>query len=235
MNFGRWLRGATRIRLDGRTAGNLFKNVATIGGSVMGGGAGIALAGLGNVAGQGLLPGSNIGDMARAGVRGAGTAALSNAARAGLSGLANRGASGAVDTGLGAVDSGVGAAADVAGAGPSVASAAPEIAPLEAGNIAGAQSTLSRVGRTASSVGSFAGRNSNSVAAGLQGLGMAMNAPGEARLRDAEIRRMESMTAADEEERARRRRLEESLEPLQLALAQQLNAPRAPVPSNPYA
>lgn len=223
MSFKKWLRGATRIRFDDRTLGNLTKNLATGAGAALGGVPGLALAGIGSAAGQAMLPGSNIGDIAGAGLRGAGTA---GALHSGVGALRSIGSS------AGAAAPGV-ANAPVAGASTV---GTPGMAPLQAG-VGGVPSVtalpptassgaLSRIGGRLKALPrhalDFAKENPTSAALGLQAAGNLATSGTENRLLSAQAAELERRTGESEYESQRRQERERALQPLWSTLGQSL-------------
>lgn len=228
MGFGKWLKRATRIRFDNRTLGNLTKNVATGAGTVIGGPAGLALAGAGSALGQAALPGSNLGDILKSGVKGAATAGALNK----VGGLAKRALPGPSLPGAGAPP--VPSVPSVATSTPT--SALDAIEPLPGGDIAGARSLGSKLLDPVRAVGNFAKDNATAVGLGLQGAGELVGAGSENRLRNAEaaaLERRADETLYDFEQRKRR---DAQLAPLWSALGQtvgsRISAP--PIAANPY-
>jgi hypothetical protein len=215
-----WLSSAwTRNR---GAIGNALKNFAPVAGALTGGLGGLAIGGLGSALGRGIQPGAKFGDIAKQGISGGSIAYSGSKALGGLKGLFAPGSSAAGT-----------AAGSVAGT-PPLPPGAEELASLGGGDIASAQPLLSKIGHAASSVGSFANKNPMAAAMALQGVGSAMNAPSEGRYRDAQTRALEAQVAESEEERARRKRLEDAMEPLRQMLVAQMNQPRMGIAPNPY-
>lgn len=194
MGFKKWLKGATRIRFDDRTLGNLTKNVATGAGAVIGGPAGALIAGGGSALGSALSPGSNIGDIVKSGVRGAGTAGAIHTAGS----LANKGLA---KLGGGAADAATSSATGVPSV-PSMAeplvNAAGDFAPPSTGGF------LSRVGDIGGKALSFAEKHPNAAGAGLTAIGNLAGNDSENRLRNAQAATLERRLGEDEYDYQRR-------------------------------
>lgn len=220
MGFKKWLKGATRIRFDDRTLGNLTKNVATGAGAVLGGPVGLAIAGGGSALGSALSPGSNIGDVLKSGVRGAGTAA---ALHAGAGMLKN-----AVTPG-GAPPAPVGPPRDVLGTPADFSSSVRAPTPAPSG-------ILNRVGRGAGNVLEFAKDNPTATGMALQGVGALAGSDSENRLRNAQAARLERETGESEYDFQRRKEREAQYadlwSPLGTAIGSGLTSG---VARNPYA
>lgn len=84
MSFSKWLKGATRIRFDDRTLGNLTKNAGVVGGTIVGGPLGLAIGAGGGALGQAAL-GGNFGESLNAGLKGAANTGLAQAGKGVLS------------------------------------------------------------------------------------------------------------------------------------------------------
>lgn len=81
MGLKKWLKGATRIRFDDRTLGNLTKNAAVGAGTIVGGPLGLAIGAGGSALGQATMKGANIGDIIGAGFKGGATTGLLGSAK----------------------------------------------------------------------------------------------------------------------------------------------------------
>lgn len=206
-----------------------MRNAAPVAGTLMGGPAGLALAGLGSAAGRAVSPGSNIGDILKSGVSGASMAGIGMAGKSALSGLMERGgAEAGAELAGNSLDDLAGGAVPEVGLTPSAPSAMEAIgSAAQSAAPEGGKSFLSRVG-------SFIEKRPTASAMALKGIGDIASAPSENRYNDARARSLDLETQMQQDEMERRRRLEASLEPIRLMLAQQLNAPRSPVAPNPY-
>lgn len=201
--------------------GNALKNFAPVAGALTGGLGGVAIGALGSMAGRGIQEGANLGNIAKQGVSGGSIAYGGSKALGGLRSLFAPSSS-AMNT--------------VTSAGGEIAPAAVESAGLEGGNIAASRPLATRVASRAGGAARWANDNPMAAAMALQGTGTALNAPSENRYRDAQTRALESQTASDEEERQRRKRLEDAMEPLRRLLAGQMGAGNPyTVAPNPYA
>lgn len=239
MGFGKWLKGATRIRFDNRTLGNLTKNAAVAGGTLLGGPAGYALAGAGSALGQGLLPGSNLRDIAGAGVKGAGTA---GALRVGGGLLKNAASSAqnplAVGTpGAASSASSIPSTLQPPGTLTSALQGAPGAAPAGGLTTALQTSAVPQSGfRSAlNTVGNFAKDNTTALSMGLNAASNALTSGSENRMNEAQADLLEQRadeTAYDFEQRKRR---EAALAPLWSNLGSALGSNYDQVAKNPYA
>lgn len=230
-------------------AGNALKNFAPVAGAVFGGPLGGGLiGGLGSMVGRGIQKGANFGNVLKQGASGASIAAGGHSALKGLRGLFTPSSSVAQSI---APDMGMEPGqriADIGGGG----GAAPTLQPITAGRggvpdaigpyrgylpppATGAEpSLLSRVGGKISGAAHWADEHPMAAAMGLQGVGNIADAGAENDMHRAQTRAIESETAAAEEERKRRQRMEEALEPLRQALVGQLSRGGAVIPPNPY-
>lgn len=222
MSLKSWWKRATTIPDSPRgIIGNLAKNVSPF----------LALTGVGAL-GAGALatagekirnPHASFGDLAKAGITNAG---IGKGLKSGVGLL--RGASSAPAAPGVALPSTPGVVEPAVGA----------LTPLEGGNIAGAQSALSKGGGALRSAASFAAKNPNATGMALQGIGNLSTAGAENRLQNAQARALERQIGESEYEFAQRRARDLALEPLRQALAQQIGTTigtpqRAPA-ANPY-
>lgn len=201
--------------------GNALKNFAPVAGALTGGMGGVLIGGLGSALGRGVQRGANLGNIAGQGVSGAGMAYGGSKALGGL---------------RAAFAPGSAAAPSVMQAGGEVAlNSADDIAGIQGGNIAAARPIASRVGGAARGAGSFLKDNPMAAAMALQGAGDISTAGAQNDMARAQIDALRSQTSESEEERARRRRMEDALEPLRQALLGQMqNAGGRSIPANPY-
>lgn len=241
MGFGKWLKGATRIRFDKRTLGNLTRNVATGAGAVIGGPAGLALAAGGNALGSAIQPGGNL--------RGALKAAGQGAAAAG--GL--RAGAGLLNSARGALSSGSAPSVATGGGGAAPAAIPPVDGALDAlptelphvgitpGTIAptaapGAfRSALNAVGDAAGNVGKFAAKNPTAVGYGLQAAGNLATAGTENRMNEAQARLLEQRAGETEYDFEQRKRRDAALAPLWSQLGSTFDSNYSGIARNPYA
>lgn len=233
------MRGATRIRFDDRTLSNLTRNAAVGAGTVMGGGAGLALAGLGSAAGRGLAPGANIGDMARAGLTGAATAGALHSGAGLLRNAVNRIGSGASSAATPSLESlasrPIPEMSTIGGASPLPSSAA--AAPVGAGasaaaNVAGTVTEPAGRGLL-SRAGSFVKGNPMAAAMALQGAGGLATSGSQNRLNDLQSEALEQRIGESEYDFERRRRRDEALAPIWSNLGN-MNGGYSSIAANPY-
>lgn len=199
--------------------GNALKNFAPVAGALTGGLGGIAIGGLGSALGRGVQKGASLGNIVGQGVSGAGMAYGGSKALGALKSAFAPGSS----------------AASVMQSGGEVAlDGADDIAGVQGGNIAATRPVAARAGSAARGAGIFLKDNPMAAAMALQGVGDLSTAGTQNDMARAQIDAIRSQTAESEEERARRRRMEEALEPLRLSLLGQLQGTQRSVPANPY-
>lgn len=237
MGLKKWLKGATRIRFDDRTLGNLLKNGAVAGGTMVGGPLGLAIGGVGSAAGQKAL-GGTWGESLNAGLKGAGTTGglqaakgvLSNAIHSGAGALP--GAPAGVDAGANALPSAANDAVSHGGLSlpdvPNlVTNAAPPVDP---------RGFLSKALDTGGNVAEWAGKHDKTTSALLGAAGDALD-PTEERLQRAQAAALERQTGEAEYDYNQRKARDLAMEPLRQALygklGQQFTTPSTVAP-NPY-
>lgn len=237
MSFSHWLKGATRIRFDDRTLGNVLKNGAVVGGTVVGGPLGLAIGGLGGIAGQAAL-GGNLGESLNAGLKGAANTGLAQAGKGLLSHALSSGAPGVPAPTPGAptpppgvstvAPAGVPSAAEIAPGVPNVVTAA---TPAQSG-------ILSRALDAGKGAASWLGDHDKITSSLLSTAGDEFD-PLKRRAMSAQVAGLEQKNAESEYESQRRKAQDLALDPLRRALygslGSQIGGNYAGVPANPYA
>lgn len=205
--FSRFLDKRLGVRFDRNTLGNLVKNVAP---AVAFTPAGVLGAGAMGALGESLRSGSNLGDIAKAGLS---NAAIGGGAKAGygaLRSLASGGSGGAAASA---------SAPDMGGYRPfgirdgaRMANVAPAAETASAGRGGFSLASAAKgAGRVARSAGSFMKENPEASAMGLRGLGQLATAGAANRREDAELRLLEARAQEIEDAEERRKRQEEQI------------------------
>lgn len=223
MSFGHWLKGATRIRIDDRTAGNLLKNGAIAGGTLVGGPVGLAIGAGGGILGQAALGGN-----------------LKESLNAGFKGAAN----------TGFAQAGKGMLSHIGGGAPAGVSAAPTPAPIGAvehgglalpgtpdlTTIANAPkpSMLATVGDRAGGVFDWAADHPNAAAGALQGVGALATSGANNRTANAQADLMEKQAEETEYDFQRRKARDAQLAPVWSSLGSTIGSNYGGVARNPY-
>lgn len=214
MGFGHWLKGATRIRFDNRTLGNLIKNGAIAGGTALGGPLGLAVAGAGSAAGQKALGGS-WKDAAGAGLKGAATAGTLHAGMGAAKGLLNHGAGSAASAAPGALPN----------------STIPSGTGLVGGGDPGfAGHALSAGGKALK----FAEAHPNATAGALNAVSGLATAGSQNRMAGAQADLLEKQAEETEYEFQQRKARDAALAPTWSALGSTIGGNYANVAANPY-
>jgi hypothetical protein len=231
MSFSHWLKGATRVRLDSRTAGNLLKNGAVVGGTMVGGPLGLAIGGLGGIAGQAAL-GGNLGESLNAGLKGAANTGLAQAGKGLLSHALSSGAPGVPAPTAGA------ATPDAAGFTPLPNSTLPTGAAIPGGSFDAGRGFLKSALDTGKGAASFLGDH-DKIAGALLTTGADAFDSSDRRLRSAEAAQLEQKNLESDYDYNKRKAQDLALEPLRKALygslGSQIGENYAGVAPNPYA
>lgn len=239
MSFGRWLKGATRIRFDDRTFSNLARNAGTIGGAAIGGPAGLALAAGGSALGRATAKGANFGNIVGAGVRGAGEAGALRLGTGAVRGLLNAGGSSVPSVAGGAGELGETALDRLpTGLTPSIGTT-PTAAPngiLDALGGSGGTATRSPgLFRSAlNTTGSFVKNNPTAAAMGLQAAGNLATAGAENRMNDAQADLLEQRRDETAYDFQKRRERDLALAPLWSQLGSTFASNNSNIAKNPY-
>jgi hypothetical protein len=242
MGFGKWLKGATRVRFDSHTLGNLARNGGLAAGALIGGPAGAALAGGISAARTAARPGANFGDILKSGIGDASTAyglnkvggfakgALSSAG-AGAGEAVQAGAAGGAPVPIPPVPSAGGLAPITQGVGGVPA-------PITAANVAtgGGRAVVPGAFRSAlNATGSFVRNNPTAAGMTLQGVGGLATAGTENRVNEAQARLLEQRAGETEYDFEQRKRRDAELAPLWSQLGSTFAANNSAVARNPYA
>jgi hypothetical protein len=231
MGFGKWLKGATRIRFDDRTLGNLLKNGAVGAGTLVGGPLGLGIAAAGSAAGQKALGGS-WKDAAGAGLKGASAAGGINAARGLLSGIGGSTASAAPGAGGGVAQAGS-AAADVV---PTTGLPLPSVPNLTtiAEQAVDPRNFATKALDAGKGVLNFAEEHPYAAAGALKGVGSIMTSGASNRAANAEADLLEKRAEETEYDFMRRKQRDQQLAPVWSALGSSVGNNYAGVAANPY-
>jgi hypothetical protein len=236
VSFSHWLKGATRIRFDDRTLGNVLKNGAVAGGTLVGGPLGLAIGGLGGIAGQAAL-GGNLGESLNAGLKGATNTGLAQAGKGLLTHALSSGAPGVsaptpatpTPSVPSVAPAGVPAAADIAPGVPNLVAKAVPDAP---------KGFLTRALDAGKGAASFLGDHDKTTSALLSTAGDEFD-PTKRRVLARAGRGLEQQNAQGEYDYNRRKAQDLALEPLRKALygslGSQIGENYAGVAPNPYA
>ncbi len=228
MGLKQWLKGATRIRFDDRTLGNLTKNAGVVGGTLVGGPLGLAIGAGAGALGQAALPGANIGDIAGAGFKGAANTGLAQAGKGIVSKAIGSGAPAAPGMSAGMDASGAIAPPPV----PTNGLPLPEVPNLtSAGPGPG---FLSKALNTGKSALDWAATHDKTSSAVLSGLGDALD-PTEERLQRAQAQSLERQNAESEYDYNQRKARDLAMEPLRQALYGSFGQGYQSIAPNPYA
>lgn len=228
LNLKKWLKGATRIRFDDRTLGNVLKNAGTVGGTIVGGPAGLALGAAGGIAGQAAL-GGNLRESLNAGLKGASNVGLAEAGKGVLSRALTHGPAGvpspAVANGAASVPTGGLPMPNV----PDLTTIAqPPIDP---------RGFLSRTLDAGKSTANWLGNHDKTASALLSTAGDVLD-PTEEQLNREQARRLRLQSEADEYELQQRKARDAAMEPLRQALygslGSQIGNNYAQIAKNPY-
>lgn len=244
MGFGHWLKGATRIRFDDRTLGNVLKNGAMVGGTAVGGPLGLAIGAAGGVAGQAAL-GGNLGESLNAGLKGATNTGLAQAGKGFLSNAIHSGAP-AVPSLSGPSSMSVGAPTPGA-INPGVSNLTggvthgmplPSVSNLTtASHVAPTPGFFSKALDAGKGVAEWAGNHDKTTSALLSGVGDVLD-PTQERLQKAQAQALERQTAESEYDYNQKKARDLALEPLRQALygslGQQVGNNYSAIAKNPY-
>lgn len=225
MGFSKWLKGATRIRFDDRTFGNLLKNGTMAAGTAVGGPLGLAIGAAGGVAGQAAL-GGNLGESLNAGFKGAANTGLAQAGKGLVSNALQRGAP-ALTSGSPTLSS-----ATV----PTNGLPLPSVPNLtSAGPAPGFFSKALDAGKSAAS---WAGEHDKTTSALLSGVGDALD-PNQERLQRAQADALERQNTETDYDFQQRKARDAAMEPLRQALygslGTQIGNNYGSIAANPYA
>lgn len=229
MSFGHWLKGATRIRLDDRTLGNVLKNGAVAGGTIVGGPLGLAIGGVGGVAGQAAL-GGNLGESLHAGLQGAANTGLAQAGKGVLSHAIHSGAPTMPSTPAGGAPStGISVPADANLTGAQIPTGSTFGIP-GAGHSPGFLRSALNTGKGALE---WAGNHDKTTSALLSGVGDALD-PNEERLQRAQADALERKNSETDYDFNQKKARDLALEPLRQALYGSLGNGYSKIAPNPY-
>lgn len=222
MSFGHWLKGATQIRFDDRTLGNVLKNGAVAGGTLVGGPLGLAIGAGGSALGQAALPGSNIGDILGAGLKGGATTGLLGSAK-GLAGHA---------FGDGAASAASGGAT---GAVPTTGLPLPSVPNLTsiAEKAVDPRNIVSKALDGGKQLAGWAAEHPNAASGALQGIGNIATAGPQNRAANAQARLLQKQAEETEYDFERRKMRDAQLAPIWSSLSNSASA-NAGIAKNPY-
>lgn len=250
MSFGKWLRGATRVRLDSSTLANALRTGGMLGGAALGGPAGLALAAAGSAAGRGISKGANLGNILGAGATGAATAGALNSGAGLLKGALQKGATSAVPSAIPSAAApsaaaplpeishfGIELPGAVEGAADAASAVAPTVAPVAShGALSQITGGLERVGKKAGSGAlSFVHDNPTAAAMGLQAVGGLATAGAENRLHNAQADVIEQQAGESRYDFEKRKRREAQLAPVWSNLGTAIGGNFSSAARNPYA
>jgi hypothetical protein len=225
LGFRKWLKGATRIRFDDRTLGNLTKNAGVVGGTIVGGPLGLAIGAGGGALGQAALGGN-----------------LKESLNAGLKGAAN---TGFAQAGKGLLSKAVGGGAPAL---PTAGAATPP-PPVPTGGLPmpsvpnltsitekaiDPRNFIGKVGDQAGSVLDWASDHPNAAAGALKGVGSIMTSGAENRTHNAQADLLEQQANETAYDFERRKMRDAQLAPVWSSLGNTIGNSYAGVAKNPY-